>query len=80
LRAAFDTLKGIADHFQITLAGIAQPQLIMQALKQLQTEFIFQRFDLMADRALGHAHFLRGQGKAAVSGGCFESPQRIERR
>ena len=51
----------------------------MQAAKQPQTQCIFKRLDLSADRALRQAQFVRRQRKAAMARNRLEGVKQVQR-
>ena len=56
-------------------AGTRQFDPAMQAHEQTDPQRAFQQFDLLADRSLGHAQFLRGTGEASMPRGGFKHQQ-----
>ena len=50
------------------------------ALEQAQPQPVLQQLDLIADRRLGHAQFLRGGCKVFEPGSGFEHPNGGKRR
>jgi hypothetical protein len=54
--------------FQVVRAGLGQRQRSRPALEQRQAQFVFEDFDLMADRRSGHAQLIGGSLEATALG------------
>ncbi|MCY1526284.1 hypothetical protein D9M68_612930 [compost metagenome] len=74
-----DQAQGRADPFQVQRAGVRQPQPIGQALEQRRAQAVFQRADMLADRALGQVQFLGAAAEIEAAGRGQENPQRNQR-
>lgn len=62
------------------MALFGQQQRAIAPAKQLQSEKVLQRLDLVAHRGLGHEQLFRRLGETQVASGRIEHAQRIEGR
>ena len=62
LGADGDAIERIADDGQVIAASFGEGQSLSFAVEKLQSERVFERFDLVTDRALRDVQFLGGSG------------------
>ena len=80
LGAVRDAVEGIPHHQEIGPAGLGDHQPLPLAVEQLHPEFGFQRFDLMADRALRDEQLFGRPREALVAGRSLEGFEGVQRR
>src|SRR5215471_16848676 len=73
-----DAVKRVANNCQVIAPGIGNDQPLPLAIEELDAEFRLQRLHLMAHGALRDAQLLSGACEADMSGGGFESLERVE--
>ena len=74
-----DPVQRIADDGQVIAASFGDDQPLPFTMEELEPKCIFERFYLMADRALRDVQLLGGAREAFAPGRSLESFQAIQR-
>ena len=73
-------VERVSHHFKIGFSRFRDDESLAFAAKQAYAQFVFQCFDLLADRALCHAQLLRRLGEALLASAGLEGLECIEGR
>ena len=79
LTAAASSANAVRTRRRESFALVGQPYSAAGAFDEAHAEVALQRFDLVADRAMGEAQRLRRLGEALHARGSLEGAQRLHR-